>query len=50
MDFNNTKPNGMPKKLLDSSIINKLGWESKIPIFDGIESLYSWYKKQNIQN
>ena len=48
--FNNTKPNGMPKKLLDSSIINKLGWESKIPIFDGIESLYSWYKKQNIQN
>ena len=44
MYFNETKPNGTPKKLLDSSIINNLGWSAQISLNDGIANLYNWYK------
>ena len=44
MYFNKTKPNGTPKKLLDSSIINNLGWSAQISLNDGIANLYNWYK------
>tara|TARA_B100000989_G_scaffold297854_1_gene284990 strand:- start:546 stop:1475 length:930 start_codon:yes stop_codon:yes gene_type:complete len=36
-------PDGNPRKLLDSSLINKIGWESKITLKDGIKSTYEWY-------
>ena len=45
--FNLSKPDGMPRKLLDSSIIHKLGWASKIPLKTGLYDLYEWYRKQN---
>lgn len=38
--FDTTQPDGMMKKLLDSSRINKLGWESKISIEEGIKIAY----------
>lgn len=34
--FDTTKPDGTPRKLLDSSRINKLGWKSKISLNDGL--------------
>ena len=34
--FDRTKPNGTPRKLMDTSKINKLGWKSKINLKDGI--------------
>jgi GDP-L-fucose synthase len=34
--FDITKPDGTPRKLLDSSRINKLGWKSKINLIDGL--------------
>ena len=43
--FNNDYPDGNPKKLLDSSRINDLGWKSKISLEDGIKNTYSWYLK-----
>ena len=36
--------NGMPKKLLNSSKINELGWQPKIKLLDGIKKTYDWYK------
>jgi len=33
---------------LDVSIINNLGWRSKINLEDGIKSVYSWFKNQNL--
>lgn len=33
------KPNGTPRKVLDSKFINDLGWQSKIKLYDGIENL-----------
>jgi GDP-L-fucose synthase len=38
-----TKPNGMPRKLLDVSLAKSLGWEAKIELKDGLKSFYEWY-------
>jgi GDP-L-fucose synthase len=41
--FDSTKPDGTPRKLLDSSRINKLGWKPRISLSDGIQREYEWY-------
>jgi len=38
--WDKTKPDGTPRKLLDSSIINKLGWNSRINLHNGVEIVY----------
>ena len=43
--FDNTKSDGMPRKLLDSSKIIDLGWEPKITLEKGINKVYKWYEK-----
>jgi GDP-L-fucose synthase len=43
LHFDRTKPNGTPRKLLDLSKINKIGWYSRIPLEDGIRETYQWY-------
>lgn len=35
--FDTTKPDGTPRKLMDTSKINNFGWKSKITLFDGIK-------------
>lgn len=42
--FNTSKPNGTPRKLMDVSKINQLGWKYKIKLTEGIESVYSEVK------
>lgn len=41
--FDIKKPDGMPKKLLDSSQAKKLGWASKVSLKEGIKNTYEWY-------
>jgi GDP-L-fucose synthase len=41
--FDSTKPDGTPRKLLDSSLITSLGWEPKIGLRQGIQLTYTWY-------
>ena len=43
--FDRSKPNGMKTKVLDVKIAKKLGWQSKIPLKDGIERTYSYFIK-----
>jgi GDP-L-fucose synthase len=38
-----SKPDGMPKKLLDVSRIKSLGWQPKISLEEGIRRTYQWY-------
>jgi GDP-L-fucose synthase len=38
--FDASKPDGTPRKLLDTSVINKLGWTPKIELEDGIRMVY----------
>ena len=44
-----SKPDGTPRKLIDSSKINNLGWSPKYDLETGIANTYSWFTK-NIDN
>ena len=44
IEWDNSKPDGMPKKLLNVSRLTELGWKSKIPLPNGIKTTYDWYK------
>ncbi|MCC6865883.1 MAG: GDP-L-fucose synthase, partial [Ignavibacteria bacterium] len=41
--WDNTKPDGTPRKLLDVSKVHKLGWRHKVSLEDGISRTYNWY-------
>ena len=41
--FDPEKPNGTPRKLLDSALIKETGWKPRITLEDGIKSVYDWY-------
>ena len=43
LKFDSTMPDGNPRKLLDSSLINELGWKSKIDLNEGLAKTYKWY-------
>ena len=43
LKFDSTKPDGNPRKLLDSSTINKLGWSPEINLDNGLRLTYKWY-------
>jgi GDP-L-fucose synthase len=45
LEFDNTRPDGTPRKLLDVSKLTKHGWQAKIPLREGIESTYEWFLK-----
>lgn len=46
--FDETKPDGMPKKLLDISKMNALGWRPKIDLKTGLSKTYEWFKQKEI--
>ena len=41
--FDKTKPDGTPRKLMDVSRINSLGWKHKTNLKTGIEKTYKWF-------
>lgn len=41
--FDTSKPNGTPRKLLDTKLINELGWSSKKSLLEGLKETYAWY-------
>lgn len=43
LTFDSTKPDGTPRKLLDVSKLNGLGWRPKISLRDGISRTYEWF-------
>jgi GDP-L-fucose synthase len=47
--FDNSKPDGTPKKLLDVSKINNLGWRAKISLKEGLEDTINWYSENSIK-
>jgi GDP-L-fucose synthase len=44
LEFDSSKPDGTPRKLLDTSRLTALGWVPKIKLKAGIESTYAWFK------
>lgn len=45
LEWDTSKPDGTPRKLLDVSKINNLGWNYQVTLEDGIRDTYSWYLK-----
>ncbi|CAN5536812.1 GDP-L-fucose synthase [soil metagenome] len=43
IDYDRSKPDGTPRKLLDVSRINALGWTAKTSLLDGLSKSYEWY-------
>jgi GDP-L-fucose synthase len=47
VEWDSTKPDGTPRKLLDVSRITALGWKPQIGLEEGIRSTYEWFNSNN---
>jgi hypothetical protein len=43
--WDNSKPDGTPKELLDVGRMDKLGWKAKVELREGLENVYREYSK-----
>ena len=43
IEYDTSKPNGTPRKMMDATKIKSLGWTPKISLKDGIIKAYQWY-------
>jgi len=43
VEWDTTKPDGTPRKLLDVSKLNKLGWKATTPLEEGLRATYQWW-------
>jgi GDP-L-fucose synthase len=48
IEWDSSKPDGTPQKLLDTSRINQLGWFPTISLEDGIRNTYTWFLEKVI--
>ena len=44
LKFNKKFPDGTKRKILDISVLKKIGWKSKINLKDGLKDTISWYR------
>jgi GDP-L-fucose synthase len=47
LEFDASKPDGTPRKLLDISKIKSLGWSPRISLRDGIADAYRWFRENH---
>lgn len=47
IEWDSTKPDGTPRKLMDSSKIRALGWSPNIGLKEGVERTYNWFLNNN---
>ncbi len=45
LSYDASRPDGTPRKLLDVSRLEALGWRAKISLRDGLEQTYGWYRR-----
>jgi GDP-L-fucose synthase len=43
LEYDTLKPDGTPRKLLDVSLLHRLGWHHTTALEDGIDKVYRWY-------
>jgi nucleoside-diphosphate-sugar epimerase len=41
--FDAGKPDGNPRKLLDVSLVRRLGWRARTPLREGLRETYGWF-------
>jgi GDP-L-fucose synthase len=47
VSFDVSKPDGVPRKLLDSSCLNVLGWQATVPLEAGLSKAYEDFKTKH---
>ena len=45
LEWDTNRPDGMPKRMLDSSKLTSLGWQPSVSLEDGLAKTYEWYKE-----
>ncbi|WP_041651116.1 GDP-L-fucose synthase [Marinomonas posidonica] len=45
IEWDTSKPEGAPRKLMDISRLNLLGWHAKVPLEEGLFMAYQWFLK-----
>jgi GDP-L-fucose synthase len=48
--FDQTKPDGTPRKLIDSSFMRSMGWVPQIDLKEGLVSTYAWYLENMVSH
>jgi GDP-L-fucose synthase len=43
--YDPTKPDGMPRKVMDVSRLKTLGWQARMPLEEGFRRAYEWYAR-----
>jgi len=46
LEYDSSRPDGTPRKLLDVSLIQSLGWSASIPLAEGLDSTYRWMVRE----
>jgi GDP-L-fucose synthase len=46
--FDTNKPDGAPRKLMDSTILSSLGWQARVSLREGLSATYQDFLKNNI--
>lgn len=46
IEFDTSKPDGTPRKLMDSTKLSKLGWQAKTPLHEGIIKTYEFFQAE----
>ena len=49
IEFDTSKPDGSPRKLMDTRKLNSLGWQARVKLTDGLRLAYEDFKKQQIK-
>jgi GDP-L-fucose synthase len=50
VEHDRSKPGGTPRKLVDITRMESLGWEAQTSLRNGIEKTHDWYRKQIASN
>ena len=48
IQFDTTKPDGTPRKLVDVSRLNSLGWKASVSLDEGLKKAYQWFLENEI--
>lgn len=43
ISFDGSRPDGTPRKIMDSTRLAALGWQSKVPLEAGLKKMYAWF-------
>jgi len=50
LTFDTSKPDGAPRKLLDTSKLSNLGWQAKTSLDDGLSQAYRWFLENKAES